>query len=84
MRTLIAFLLIGLSLPAMALRCGNSIVSEGDSYYKIIKNCTIEHEYVVNNAMADIKKLYINNHGMVYELVVIDGKLNAINRQGRL
>lgn len=77
-RIAIGIILLGISTGGFALRCGNQIVSEGDSEYKIRKMCSIEEEYIVNNEQADVKVLYIPNGGMMNELTIVDGKLQSI------
>lgn len=79
MKTLITLLLAAISLNAFALRCGNELIRTGDPLYKIEEYCTIHNQYTVNNAIADIRKLYIKQGGMTHELIVIDGTLNTIN-----
>lgn len=80
MKTLILTVLILLSFPALALRCGNDLIAIGDPYYKVITTCKIDYEYQVHNVEADIKKLYYKESGMNYELILIDGNLAEINQ----
>jgi len=78
-RILIAGLLLGLASGGFAMRCGNQIVTEGDSEYKVRQLCNIKEEYIVNNEQADVKSLYSKEAGMTNEYVIIDGKLHEIN-----
>lgn len=74
--------IIALHVPyAYALRCGDKIISEGDSAYKISQHCDVEAAYRVQNDNADIQKVYMKQNGMVRELIIIDGELREVNSE---
>ncbi len=64
---------------AYALRCGNTLISEGDSIAKVTQACDSGEVYTVNNKTADERTYHYSSGGMNYELEFIDGKLQSID-----
>lgn len=78
MKTLTWFMLLLLSHNALALRCGNDLVDEGDNIGKVMQSCDVDSVYQVNNNNADITKIYTKQGGMNYEITTVDGKVQSI------
>lgn len=70
MRLFTVLLLSFISVNAFALRCGNVIISEGDTLYKIYQNCQ------VHRSNGDY--LYIRKDGMEYKLRIVGDRVNHI------
>lgn len=61
-----------------ALRCGTQIIDVGDSGGKVERSCPVSDTYRVENVTADVNKVYVDQNGMTYEVIVVDGKVQSI------
>ncbi len=64
---------------ALALRCGNDIIDEGDSITKVEQSCEGGSEYHVQNSGADITMYSYEANGMTHDMTFNDGKLSSTN-----
>ena len=78
MRTLITIILAVLLSNANALRCGTSLVDEGDSINKVIAECNVTGSYS-NIGFTAPDKLYVDDgHGMTCEIRQANGIITNI------
>lgn len=71
-----AIILLMISVPSYALRCGGKIITEGDPLHKVEQHCNSRYSYTVNNVVTDEKYVYVGKE----ELHIIDGHVQEINR----
>ncbi len=83
MKTLIlpigAFLLM-FGTNVSALRCGTNLLEIGSTDIgSVRRDCAIDHEYVVNNANADIIRIFVKEGNFMHKLIFTDGVLTSLD-----
>jgi len=78
---------VALSGPALAFRCGNSLVSEGDQEFEVNQRCgsPVNSEWIVADPWGVVKQaVYDAGAGKFYRIVLFrDGKIVSITNGPR-
>ena len=80
MKTTAIILATLISTNALALRCGNELILEGDSASKVIQACgdEVDNDYQVKNTDADVRDIDVVEGNMHTEVHIVDGKVKSV------